>query len=187
MNIDGTGVKQLTTTFSAYPAVTPDGKWVVFVGSTDNGTPAISRVPIDGGDPVRTDESGYRMSVSPIDGSIAAEVAGRGDNVLRRDLVVLPLSGGPASSPITLPTTIGLYDRVTFTPDGKSLAYIDTRNDSANIWTIPLSGKPEPRQFTTFTDQRIFGFAWSAGGHKLVTIRGNEIQDAVLLSDSRQQ
>ena len=72
-----------------------------------------------------------------------------------------------------------------FTPDGRALAFLDSRGGGANIWTIPLDGNGESKPLTDFKTETIFDYAWSADGKQLAVIRGSFIQDAVLINENK--
>src|SRR5215207_10095050 len=91
MNMDGMNQTQLTYgTAKTYPAITPDGKWVLY-NSTDNWH--LWKVSVDGGKPSQlTDFVATTPSVSP-DGKVIACI-GRDES--KRRLLILPIDGGPA-------------------------------------------------------------------------------------------
>jgi Tol biopolymer transport system component len=69
-------------------------------------------------------------------------------------------------------------------PDSDAITYIATRDGVSNIWRQPLGNEP-PKQITRFESGRIFSFDWSPDGKQIAFSRGEEISDAVLLSDLR--
>ena len=69
-----------------------------------------------------------------------------------------------------------------WSPDGRALLYVDTRNGASNLWSQPLNGA-EPVQLTDFKNELLFGFAWSRDGRQLACARGNRTDDVVLISD----
>jgi len=71
-----------------------------------------------------------------------------------------------------------------FTPDGKAIAYMLTRDRATNIWLQPESGGAA-QQLTKFTGERMFAFAWSADGKKLAFSRGERKTDVVMMSGFR--
>jgi Tol biopolymer transport system component len=71
---------------------------------------------------------------------------------------------------------------IRWTPDGRSIAYLDLREGVTNIWSLPVSGG-QPRQLTRFTTDRIYAFAWSHDGKWLAMSRGATTADAVLISE----
>jgi Tol biopolymer transport system component len=69
-----------------------------------------------------------------------------------------------------------------WTPDGRALLYLLTRNGITNIWSQPIDGGPT-KQLTDFKSDLIFRFDWSRDGKWLVVARGNVSSDVVLISD----
>jgi hypothetical protein len=71
-----------------------------------------------------------------------------------------------------------------WSPDGKGLQYLLTRDRTTNIWEQPLAGG-QPRQLTRFTSGQIFDFNWSSDHTRLLPTRGTESSDVILLSNLR--
>jgi Tol biopolymer transport system component len=75
--------------------------------------------------------------------------------------------------------------RLRWQPDGSALTYIVTDSDgTSNIWSQPLAGGA-PRRLTSFREDQIFDYAWSADGNQLVCLRGTTVSDAFLLTRKR--
>jgi hypothetical protein len=72
----------------------------------------------------------------------------------------------------------------TFTPDGKAIAFLLTRNRATNIWKEQLSGTA-PSALTKFPTGDMFGFSWSRDGKKLAFSRGQQKTDVILMSNFR--
>ena len=148
-------------------AVTPDDRFVLFT-SIAGGPVSIWMVAIEGGSPTKLAD-GSGAAVSPDGRSIAftAEVKGV------QSLLVCSLPG--CSSPNTIGTA-GFNTAVSWTPDGRGVAYAK----DANLWVQPLSGGA-PHQLTRFTDGRpIRSFAWSRDGKRLAITRSTVTNDIVL-------
>ena len=62
------------------------------------------------------------------------------------------------------------------------LTYEVDRNGVSNIWSQPLEGG-KSKQFTHFTSDLIFNYAWSRDGPQLAVSRGRQQSDVVLLSN----
>jgi Tol biopolymer transport system component len=69
-----------------------------------------------------------------------------------------------------------------WSPDGKTLRYIQVDKGAGNIWEQPVSGGA-PRRVSSFSSQQIFAFAWSRIGKKLAMARGQTRSDVVLISN----
>jgi Tol biopolymer transport system component len=73
---------------------------------------------------------------------------------------------------------------LTFTPDGKGLAYPIQEKGVDNIWVQPLEGS-SGRQITHFTSGQIGDFRWSPDGSILAVEHEEETADVVLLQDGK--
>ena len=183
MEVDGGGLKQLTRgQFDNSPSLSPDGRWVVYA-SLIGIESALWKVSIDGGEPERLSTAfAIRPVVSPDGKLIACFNKDETDGSFK--VALLPFSGGE-------PTLVKGLERpdlfmVRWSPDGRALTYIATRQGVSNVWSKPIDGGPA-RQLTSFTSDRIFRFAWSRDGKFLACERGMIINDAVLISDDKSE
>ena len=71
---------------------------------------------------------------------------------------------------------------LTFTPDGKNLAYDALYNGFTQIMIQPIDGG-EPYPLTDFQTDKIFSFGWSPDGAHLAVIRGKQLNDAVSIKE----
>jgi Tol biopolymer transport system component/predicted Ser/Thr protein kinase len=159
------------------PSITSDDRYVVFF-SWRGGIQTRWIASLDGGEP--------RMLVDVPGGVLEAAVSPDG-----QQLVFLPFgarSFGLCDFPdcanrreLAFPPNYVFSSGLRWTPDGRSIAYIDSRG--TNIWTMPLDGGP-PRQLTRFEAgaQSIFSFAWSNDGARLAILRVTPSADAVLFT-----
>jgi Tol biopolymer transport system component len=178
MDIDGSNPKQLTNgTGETLPSCSPDGRWVLYTSSS-SGKPTVWRIAIDGlGEPSQLINQASEQSVISPDGkSIACRYRDDPNSPWR--MAILPFEGGKPKTILDLPVSSNLYYR--WTLDGRSLAYIDTRDGVSNIWSLPVDGGP-PKQVTDFTHDRIFFFDWSRDGKHLLLGRGTETSDVILI------
>ena len=75
--------------------------------------------------------------------------------------------------------------QLSFTPDGKTLAYIALSGGTSQIMIQPLDGA-ESFALTDFQTDEIFSFGWSADATQIAIVRGKQLNDAVLIkSNSR--
>ena len=180
MNIDGTDQRQLTDGASGEqnPHFSPDGRWLVY--RTSFGRSTVWRMPAGGGAAVQlTAKMSYASAVSP-DGTLIAYVYRDEDGPFR--LAVIPFNGGEPIRSFELPS---MSDRaIRFTPDGRGIAYLDAVSGVSNIVVQPLDGGP-PVPLTSFTADRILGFAWSRDGRQLALSRGASRSDVVLITHFR--
>ncbi len=181
MDLTSGNIKQLTSRDPIYnPSISPDGKWV-FYRRRSGSRLVIWRVPIEGGQPEQlTDRASESAVVSP-DGKL---IAYRDFEQEPAKLGIMPFAGGQPSKLFDFVEGVILPNgkRVGFhwTPDGKAVTYVVTRNGVSNLWNQPLNGGPA-KQITHFDSEWILCFDWSREG-KLVLARGGVNSDVVLLS-----
>jgi serine/threonine protein kinase/Tol biopolymer transport system component len=186
VDIDGSNPVRLTSgELESWPTCSPDGRWVVYA-SDSSGENSLWKVPIEGGEPVQlTATVGFTIpSVSP-DGKAVAYLD-RDERVgspVRVRIVVIPFEGGDPVKTIDLPPTFE-HLAVRWTPDGRALAYVDTRDGVDNIWSRPLEGGAS-RQITDFKSDRIGIFDWSSDGKQLALWSGTPTSNVVLISNFR--
>ena len=152
------------------------------------------KVSIDGGEPVRLvgGNDVVQPAVSP-DGKSIVYVY-RKD--LFRGIAIMPFDGGEPTKLLDLPPgyntaassvgshTGGNSQALHWLPDGRSLAYIVTRDGVSNIWSMPIDGGA-PKQLTNFTTDQIAWFDLSRDGKPTLFSRGATTKDVVLISGSK--
>jgi dipeptidyl aminopeptidase/acylaminoacyl peptidase len=82
---------------------------------------------------------------------------------------------------LRLPRSVSLPSPVRWSPDGRSLVYVDTRDNISNLWSQPLDGG-QPKQLTDFKSELIGDFDWSRDGRQLPLTRGTVTNDAIMIS-----
>jgi Tol biopolymer transport system component len=112
----------------------PDARWIVTGGSDATG-PGLFKVPLDGGSPVRLVAGEALNPVWSPDGSL---IVYAGTNV--RTFAPL-LAVRPDGTSVKLPEIIlrRLGERVRFSPDGKSLIYMQGLLASQGFWLLDLA------------------------------------------------
>jgi serine/threonine protein kinase len=196
---DGSNLKQLTNgTFDSNPVCSPDGKWVYY----NSGHPPhfSMRVPIAGGESQPVPGSDVPMmygmgaghAVSP-DGKkmiLDADVSSpQGPGSAESMLATVALESNAQSSPHVFapdPRISGgagngvFVNNLSFTPNGKAVAYIIRDKGVDNIFVQPLDGSPG-HPITNFTSENIVAFRWSPDGKTLAVARTQNTSDVVLL------
>ncbi|MBK9528356.1 MAG: PD40 domain-containing protein [Acidobacteria bacterium] len=190
MDIDGGNPKQLTEKGN-FPDISPDGRWVVYE-IWNPGENGLWKVSIDGGEPVRlTDYSSGRAAVSPDGKSIAFSYREQENSPFK--IAIIPFEGGQPTKSLEAPAGYNAVRLITSTaegrvlrwlPDGRSLAYIVTRDGVSNIWSMPIDGGA-PKQLTNFTTDQIAWFDLSRDGKPTLFSRGYTTRDVVLISGFR--
>jgi eukaryotic-like serine/threonine-protein kinase len=84
------------------------------------------------------------------------------------------IAGGGGSGTFT--------NAMSFTPGGKSVAYIIRDQGVDNLFAQPLDGSPG-HQITNFTSEHISKFQWSPDGKLLAVVRTHNTSDVVLLQE----
>jgi TolB protein len=179
MDIDGGNQKQLT--FGAverYPNCSADSKWVLYQ-AWESGKPTIWKVSIEGGTPEEiTDVSCSAPAVSHDGRLIACMPVGN-------QRLIFPFEGRKPIIALDLPNKFGYP---VWTPDGRSLTFLDSHDGVVNFWLKPLDGSP-PKQLTNFkSDQKgaLYGampYAWSPNGRDLAYARYETKSDILLIRD----
>jgi Tol biopolymer transport system component len=180
MDIDGNNAKQLTNSPRDLLQVdstdcTPDGKWVVY--SKWGPEWGIWKVPIEGGDPVRLNNTPYAAfpAVSPNGKMLAYSYV---DESGRR-VALMSLEADAPEKRFEIATEI-----LRWTPDGQSLLYINTEGGVSNLWSQPISAR-SPKQISHFNSEQIESFDLSRDGKWIVMDRGRRDRDVVLIRDLR--
>ena len=174
-------MKQLTNgTFEDMPALSPDGKWIVFYRQDPSG---LWKMPAEGGDPVRL-TSGDMASLpeySP-DGKVIAYIKKSGKQNSPWQIAMIPADGGPVTKSFDIPTgfNFSLPD-IHWTYDGLKITYAISLNGTSNIWGQPIGGGP-PIQMTNFVEGQIFNFGWSSDG-RLACVRGARTKELLLIKN----
>lgn len=177
-NIDGSDRKQLTKCGDNFdPAVSPDGKWVVYRSNCDGGR--LWRVNIDGGEAQRLINNAASWPwISPDSRLIACQYT---TDDARTQLAVLSIDGGPPIKLFDIPPLANFRYAIRWTADGKSITY---RDWGLGLWRQPLAGGP-PQRVAGLPDEKIYSNSWSRDGKLFAFTRGVEMRDVILISSSR--
>lgn len=176
MQIDGSDPVSLTNGGGKnFPAISPDGKWVLY-NTTDDWQ--LWRVSLAGGEPARLSDS-YALfpSISP-DGKMIA-CLGRNDS--KAVLRILSFEDGRPLKTFDLAAPAFSSNRIQWTRDGKAVIYGTEHDGVTSIFRQPLSGG-EPALVTKFEDE-LADFSYSPDGQSLAVARGGWQHDIVLIRD----
>ena len=180
MDSNGDNEVQLTSGDVEWqPSITPDGKWIFFMSGQGEAS-SVSKVSIDGGEPVKIiAEKAYNPQVSP-DGKFLL-VGYLPDNEKVWRTAIVPIEGGNPVKILDIGQRHSLS--VHWTSDGKGVSYVKTVDGISNIWTQPIDGTTA-KQVTQFTSDEIVNFDWSSDG-RLICSRTSETRDVVLIRNFR--
>lgn len=177
--VDPDGSKpQLLTPVSGVrsPSVTSDGKWVFFEGNVP-GDPTIWRVDARGGPATKVfPDRAFLPAVAPDGKTVACLLPS--DDPMWGKLALISVVDGKIQQAFDRPvprTTPALR----WSPDGRAVAYVVTRNGVSNIWSQPVDGG-EPQPLSRWTSESITRFDWAPNG-ALVFERGIVLTDLILI------
>ena len=173
---DGSNGMQLADE-AGFSACSPDGKWVFYESKRN-----LFRMSIEGGTPaqVMTTQTSGEFDVSP-DGNQVAIFYREGNPVPVWKIGVVPASGGELRFIALLPNG---GQTLRWSPNGRGVQFLLTRNGATNIWEQPLAGG-DPHPITKFASGLMFSFAWSREGKQLLLAKGSDSSDVILISNFR--
>jgi Tol biopolymer transport system component len=154
----------------------PDSKSALYV---NEGT--VWSIPIEGGTAEKTNFPFAQIGFSQ-DGRLLFQISQKVEGgSLHAKLIVSATSGGSPDRIFDVPYGMQAPQ---FTPDGKAIAFMITRDRATNIWKQPLDSK-DLVQITKFPTGEMFAFAWSRDGKQLAFARGMRTTDVVMMSNFR--
>ena len=148
--------------------------------SLDSGEPTLWKLPIEGGDPVRLNDTISNLPVVSPDGKQIACFYWDEQANPPHGVMIFPFEGGQSTKRLKISSAGPDAFVLHWTPDGRALLYIDTR--LSNIWSQPVDGG-KPVQLTDFQNDQVFNFDYSPDGKWLAAARGRVTNDVVLLED----
>jgi len=181
----GANLRQLTfgDSSEARPDISSDGSWIVYA-SFKNNEARIFKLPIDGGEPIQlTDHESVAPSISP-DGKFVSCVAPSHSPAQAAVLEVLEFETGRIVKQFDVIPFDFNYRPAIWTPAGDTLVYRKAERNVGNLWKQSLAGG-EPRPFTNFTSELIFGYVFSTDGKSLIVSRGKRTVNVVMVRNFR--
>jgi Tol biopolymer transport system component/DNA-binding winged helix-turn-helix (wHTH) protein len=183
MSIDGGDAVQLTDGPGDWgPTTSPTEPFVLFFSSNEKG---IWKMNIDGSGRERLDlRYSYLPAISPDGARVAYSYWDDQSKPEQLRQAIYDLRTGTQTLLPPLPKTAIRQDSqviLKWSPDGKSIAYVDDRDGVSNIWRQPIAGGPA-QKMTNFNDSFIFWFDWSRDG-RLAAARGTINFDVVLITN----
>jgi DNA-binding winged helix-turn-helix (wHTH) protein/Tol biopolymer transport system component len=177
MNMDGANQIPLTTGVAkAHPAISRDGKWVLY-NTVDDWH--LWKASIEGGEPLPLTSYVASMPSASPDGKMIACV-GRSES--KHQLLILPVDGGQPLKRIDYSGNSLSGTRLEWTLDGKAVIYAVRPGRPTAIVRQSLDGGP-PEEAASFEQDELFDFGYSTDGQFLAVTRGGWQHDIVLISD----
>jgi TolB protein len=176
MDSDGNNQKQLTNGIAEIsPAISPDGRWIVYQDVSD---PGLWKISIDGGAPAQlTNKLATQAAISP-DGKLVA-CRYREQDLSPFGLGLIDFTSGQTVKVIDMPANDNNF---AWSADGRSVLFVQRRSGVSNLWSQPIDGGA-PKQLTFFKSDLTFAFALSKDGKSLALSRGTVSNDVVLIAD----
>jgi len=152
-----------------FQGFSPDGKTLLY--ARVDSLRDLWSVPIAGGEPHKLASNyGYAAEVSPDNRTVAYVTVPDVEGASPTTCIVVPIAGGAPIATFTWPQEARSPK---WTPDGKGLSFLVTKDNVANLFIQPLSGGP-PRPLTRLTEGGIDNYLWSPDGKRLVLQRTSE-------------
>jgi Tol biopolymer transport system component len=179
MNRDGGDARQISGAGLHYGVqCAPDGTWIAYHSAGDDVSWSVWRMALDGRAPRRiTTQPATFPTISPDGSSIAC-------NYLTADgwrLAVLSSDGGDVR---VLGAPGSPTRRLSWTPDGRHIAFVQTEAGIDNLWRISRDGGLTER-ITDHDSDRILAFRWSPDGSRLAIVRSRELKYVVTIESFR--
>lgn len=171
---DGSNARRLAGPVVGGGVCTPDSSSAIYFADG-----SLWRVSLGGGQPQKVTLSSTTLGYSN-DGKLMYYLIVE-SGTYENKIVVAPAGGGPPVA--TLDAPYGMR-ALSFTPDGKGMAFLLTRNRASNIWVQPLAGGALT-PLTKFSSGDMYAFAWSKDGKHLAFSHGQRKSDVVMISNFR--
>jgi Tol biopolymer transport system component len=181
VDIDGQNAKQMTFGEGEFfPECTPDAEWVVYQSGYYE--PRLWKMRVDGSSPIQlTVTRASRPAVSADGQMIAYHYLDPEIEKSQWSIGIVSSDGGPRLQRFALPPTLSPAVRlIRWSPDHKSISFVNRQNGLSEIWIQPLDGSAT-KQVTNFKAEQIAAFDWSPDGRSLAFIRNVQTSDVILI------
>lgn len=131
------------------PTVSPDGRWIAFIADAELRPDSVVTLERD--------------SIAKLPYDAARDEAPRNDS----DIFIMPATGG---EPRRLVNMTGTERNISWSPDGKQLAFISTasRTSPVKLYVVDVQGG-EPREVLTAENFDLGSYRWLPNGEMMVT------------------
>ena len=168
------------------PQCSATGDQIFYWGQVAGGVSYIFKIPSSGGTPVQVSD---HIAVSPAllspDSRHLAFANPHKDGTVL--LAVASTASGAIESEKHVPPTLDLsvVSAIGWLPDNRSMAVLDNRTGTANLWSMPVLGEGPEKQLTHFTSGRLYNFCYSSNGKTVAMSRGSRQSDVVLFTTQK--
>ena len=178
MGADGSNARPVTEGGSeSVFDVSADGQWLVY-STLREGQVAMWKQHMRNGEKIQVTKTFTTQPAISPDGKCLAYFGIQ--EVGQRGIFIVPFTSGEQVKFFKQGNFPRINRSLEWMPDSKGVLYELTQKGASNLWQQPINGGA-PEQVTHFSDQQIFGFAWSRDGKTLAVARGPISRDAVLV------
>ncbi len=191
--LDADGGNPVQITFGenedhVFPQVSPDSAWLYFIKKQRKFSSVWRRSLADGSEEKITAEDkttpGNFLSISP-DGKFLAfhNITERPAGEAAGHIYQIVVMSTEDPQKLVFTTIERSKLEVYWTPDGKALEYISYTHEGGKIWRLGIEPNAVPKQMAVFPKERLFFLDWSRDGKRLALSRGQQLHDAVLVTN----
>ena len=180
MDLETKEMTRLTNgTGEYYPQISPDNEWAVYHRTSPGESIAVWKVSTNGGSPVQlSTKPTTRADISP-DGKLVASTF-RESSESSFSIGIYDFNDGKNLKLLKPLSGARLFIPLRWSPDGKSIVYVVSKDGVDNLWSQPIDEKNAPRQLTKFTMDRIYGFDFAPNFPTVAVARGTQKSFAVM-------
>ena len=191
MDVNGEDQRQITfgeKEIELYPQISPDGEWLYYIQKAAAASRVWRRSLKDGRSEPLTDSEGFApdsfLSLSP-DGRFlafhnAVGKAAENEGGATYQVAIISTDKHPGTKFVKISASRLI---VRWSHDGSALDYIANTAGNGQIWRQMLAGNTTPTLLVDLPKAFLHNFAWSADGEDLVLSRGQQANDAILLTN----
>ncbi len=169
------------------PQISPDGNWLYYNFRNKDGGKTMRKNLLDGKEETVFEnekvQCGFFLALSS-DGKYLAcpnwqfHARNHPDNYIA-EIAIFSTEDTNYLRLIPLANSLPVYR---FSPDSKSIEFVANLEDGTQIMRQGFD-ESEPKPILTMPKDRIFNFAWSKNGKQMAISKGQQIRDAVLLTE----
>ena len=175
-DIDGGNPLQFTFGKKNYqPFISPDSRFVYYK-SWENETGELRRISIGGGKPEQLNDKETSWGSFSPDGKFFA-AAYKTD---KQRLAIFSAETNKVIKQFDLAKNGSTYMGSRWDPDSKAVTF---RDDAFGYWKQPIDGGP-PSRLQGLPNEKLYNMSWSKDGKWFAFVRGQEIRDVVLLTNT---